>query len=225
MSPLRVCLGWPQRLAVLRHVQDVGVQFRSHEQADGRTKRKWESTGADDGCEVRQLQKRRTSEHERRSRRGESGVWRGERRGEDDEWDGRLRDTTPVLLPISLSRANSGKDGGINYWSGEKRRREELAIPSLEVQEHINKLSLPAIMSYHLPPPSHSQQLHGQRRPLVSRFLFNSFLRPVSQTLWFKFISDEPMLMVVMMKMSDEGQTQWKDDTTWRLLCTILYMQ
>lgn len=38
-----------------------------------------------------------------------------EKRGEDDGWDGRLWDSALVLLLISLSRANSGKDGGMNY--------------------------------------------------------------------------------------------------------------
>lgn len=38
-----------------------------------------------------------------------------EKRGEDDGWDGRLWDSTLVLLLISLSGANSGKDGRMNY--------------------------------------------------------------------------------------------------------------
>lgn len=125
VSPFWVCLRRPQRLGMLRHIQDVGVQFRSHGELSVE-KRGGQRQREKDGCKVCQVQ--RESEYERRSRRAESGVWRGERgvgggkKREDDKWDSRLRDTTLVLLLISLSTANSEKDAGIIYWLGERKK-------------------------------------------------------------------------------------------------------
>lgn len=75
--------------------------------------------GCRGGCKVRGsggLLNKRGGEEEGRVEFGEVKAWlRGGKRGEDDGWDSRLRDATLVLLPIFLSRANSGKDGGMNY--------------------------------------------------------------------------------------------------------------
>lgn len=110
----------------------------------------------DDGREVRQLQKRRTSEHERRSGRGER-VEFGEAKEEERMTNGTAGSGTPhssscrFLYPgPTLEKMEE-----LIIDQERKRRGEELAM---EVQEHKNKLSLPTTVNYHLPPPTHSQQ-------------------------------------------------------------------
>lgn len=92
----------------------------------------------DDGREVRQLQKRRTSEHERRSGRGER-VEFGEAKEEERMTNGTAGSGTPhssscrFLYPgPTLEKMEE-----LIIDQERKRRGEELAM---EVQEHKNKL-------------------------------------------------------------------------------------
>lgn len=155
VSPFWVRLRRPQRLGMLRHIQDVGVQFRSHGELSVDKRRtetareRWMQSlsGAKRVWVREEKQKSREWSLARWKR-----SWRGEKR-EDDKWDSRLRDTTLVLLLISLSTANSEKDAGIIYWLGERRKGEELRISRKELQEHINKVSCVTIINYH--PPLH----------------------------------------------------------------------
>lgn len=116
MSPFGVRLGRPERLAVLGHVQDVGVQFGSHDEDGARTLRV--------RVDVRVWQ---VKEEEEGGGGGgvvcikEENLARRELGRDDDGWDSRLRQTPPQLaplLPISLS-------GVVQLW---KRRRDELLI-------------------------------------------------------------------------------------------------
>lgn len=155
VSPFWVGLRWPQRLAMLRHVQDVGVQFGSHGELSVEKRRT--ETAREHGWE-RWMQslsgaKRAWAREEKQESREWSLArwkrsWRG-KKGEDDKWDSRLRDTTLVLLPISLSRAHSEKDVGIIYWLGERRKGKELRISRQELQEHIKKVCRLTIINSH----------------------------------------------------------------------------
>lgn len=123
MSPFRVRLGRTQRLAVLRHVQDVGVEFRSHggERTEGRMedfyiKEKNRGKRREWSLVRWKLKEMRKERRRRKRRRG----WRMGQRGSG----------TPRSCRSLRPRANSGKDGGMNYWLGEKRGEEELAALS-----------------------------------------------------------------------------------------------
>lgn len=168
MSPLRVRLGWPQRLAVLRHIQDVGVQFRSHEQApvwtmDARfasCKRGGRlSTGGE--AEEERVEFGEAKEEERMTN-GTAGS------GTPHSSSCRFLYPGPTLENMEELIIDQGRKGEGKSWQWKFRNIKTNCLSQL--------LLIIIFLLRHT--------LNSQWRPLVSRFLFNSFLRSVSQTLW-----------------------------------------